>query len=212
MKLFWFLVSCVIVDVSTDELLREYKKSVSITTNLIYDVSRMNIIRNHVTRNGLEYVIEKIVENSSFTLEMMNNMFAVPDFHYLRDWNICKDIQEALRRQMTIHLSFRYDEVPDPNFEAYTLVELAAQRRSITLEPLKRLWNRAIGWTCRFIALFMSTKYPQFFTQDVVESGTLCTISSRWLGSTRYRKFEGRWWRVLGNDVDTCVELVPEPV
>ncbi|XP_050423647.1 uncharacterized protein LOC126835236 [Adelges cooleyi] len=226
MKLFWFLVSCVIVIVSTDER-TDYKRSVSITNNHLYRANGMTIANTQtgLMENALEHVIEQIVDNDHYSLEFMNNMFAVPDFFYSRSFPVCEGIQTMLRREIHHHLGVIFPNDPDPNFESYTLIVLAAQRRTVTLEALKRMWNRSIVRNyiysvhvgCRFIAVFISTKYPTHLSKNVEDVGDQCTIShvvpNSWQITKTFRKFKWTGWKeVIGDDMDDFRPLQPEPV
>ncbi|XP_050439651.1 uncharacterized protein LOC126845134, partial [Adelges cooleyi] len=205
MKLFWFIVSCVIVVVSTD-VLTDYKRSISITTYHLHCANGMTVINGQTgsVENALEYVIEKIVDNPNFSLEYLNNMFAVPDFILDRSWTNLEEIQDALRSQIRDHTQVTFPDIPDPNFASYHLVDLAEQRRSVTLGVLKRMWNRLIvsnlpgvRSTCRFIAIYLSAKnYTHlWFSRNVVISGGSCRIEST-RGTREFRKVWSQWHEV----------------
>ncbi|XP_050425788.1 uncharacterized protein LOC126836440 [Adelges cooleyi] len=143
MQIFCLLLSFLFVNVSTDKL-TEYINEVSITNAHINFAHNMNnfILENTRIPNGLEYVIERIVQGNRYNIEIMNNMITVPDYAFLRD------IQKSIHRQRDMRIEIGYElkiNIPsvDQNSGDLNLRQLGEARRLVAEIALKNIINRA---------------------------------------------------------------------
>ncbi|XP_050443289.1 uncharacterized protein LOC126847199 [Adelges cooleyi] len=167
MKLFWFLITFVLVNVSAnDETI--YKKEVFLTNAAIELAYAKNdlIVGDNSATNALEHVIEKIVNNtSSFQIPdfyhnfaKINVMIAVPDktdivgdllsepsqYDHLLDK--CSFYQFNMQQEIRQILNLVILEgATDQDFRSLDLTTLAEQRRSLVKPALKNIIRRKLA-------------------------------------------------------------------
>ncbi|XP_050441130.1 uncharacterized protein LOC126845990 isoform X2 [Adelges cooleyi] len=263
MKLYCFLISFVFANISAFYDLTCYKRKVLVTNKTIELAYNMNNTIGDVETNGLEQVIQTIVDNEDkYCLGKMNLMIAVPEHIHiastipgLKPLNI-KEKSTYYQCRMSLEIEHVLN-IPVPqiienqNFGDLDLTELAEERRRLTGTALKNIIRRALDFEylinlieerrvnptgtvrnritsasdsyahgvcyqctvlrmCRLIALFMSTKFPTSYIQNLeTGSNRTCTI---WDGNTHktYRKVDGKWWQVSVNDINNKEQLLKE--
>ncbi|XP_050425330.1 uncharacterized protein LOC126836184 isoform X2 [Adelges cooleyi] len=140
MKLFCFLISFVIANVSTYDL-AEYKKYTAITNAHIVLANNLNdcYVGDNLIANGLEHVIKKIVNSNNYSLDTMNRMIAVPEQAYIGIMNVSIAIQISMQEEIKRELIIA-------DFTNLTLTELAERRRRLTENALKNILRRALDF------------------------------------------------------------------
>ncbi|XP_050423686.1 uncharacterized protein LOC126835245 isoform X4 [Adelges cooleyi] len=177
MKLFWFLISCVFVNISTYDI-NDYKRDMAITS-------------------GLEHIIKNIIGNNNYSL----------DTPHLGDFEESVRDQTVLREKIQYELYIPVPEVPEQNYKTLTLIHLGDQRRKYTRPVLINIFHQVIVgfkeqfpsvWICRLIALFTSTKFPMSYVRDIHTGPNKCTTYDGFSLQT-YRQIEGEWYHFVNN-------------
>ncbi|XP_050443266.1 uncharacterized protein LOC126847196 [Adelges cooleyi] len=176
MKLFCFLFTFILVSVSAnDDDDETYKKIVFLTNAAIEQAFNKNdlIVGNNSRANGLEYIIEKIVNDEGSpnrNFAKINLMITAPDQVDLANivtalarffpptvyaaqyqLNIRKEIKETLGIAIS-------DALYHEDSEGLNLTTLAEQRRRRVITSLKNIFRRKLG-----------PKYDQFMMQLKLE-------------------------------------------
>ncbi|XP_050425000.1 uncharacterized protein LOC126836057 [Adelges cooleyi] len=222
MKLFFLLISLAFVNVSTYYDIINYKQDVVITNEHIKLAFKKEVIKVNSVANGLEHVIEQIIGNDEYTLGMMINMIALPEYPYHSEIEVCKEIQIFMREEIQNELKIDVPKVPNQNFKELNLDDLGNERRKLTGKALTNIWNKAIvgsdkdeesySYMCYMIAVFMSTKFPLSYKRDIrIEPDGTCTMYDGVTKKT-YKKYIGKWWQVIGNCTDDWLQLEEEPI
>ncbi|XP_050423667.1 uncharacterized protein LOC126835245 isoform X2 [Adelges cooleyi] len=196
MKLFWFLISCVFVNISTYDI-NDYKRDMAITNEHIKLASDMFIITDNFNECGLEHIIKNIIGNNNYSL----------DTPHLGDFEESVRDQTVLREKIQYELYIPVPEVPEQNYKTLTLIHLGDQRRKYTRPVLINIFHQVIVgfkeqfpsvWICRLIALFTSTKFPMSYVRDIHTGPNKCTTYDGFSLQT-YRQIEGEWYHFVNN-------------
>ncbi|XP_050443281.1 uncharacterized protein LOC126847198 isoform X7 [Adelges cooleyi] len=158
MNLSCILITFVLVNVSaTDEAI--YKMEVFITNEMIEFAYNKNdlIVEEYSGANGLEYVIEKIV-NDEASFAKINLMIAIPgnnitgidpELEHLHACLIllkCKQYQNIMQNVIGSTLDIAYPVVPyGQDLRRLNLTTLGGQRRHYVKKALKNIFKRKLG-------------------------------------------------------------------
>ncbi|XP_050443276.1 uncharacterized protein LOC126847198 isoform X4 [Adelges cooleyi] len=206
MKLFYFFIPLVLVYVSaTDE--ERYKMEVFITNEMIELAYNKNdlIVEEYSGANGLEYVIENMVndENDYNSFAKINFMIAIPDetdivilipgLEYLHARLImtkCRRYQNDMQHELGITLNIGFPEFPyGKDFKSMNLTILGEERRHFVKQALQNIFKRKLG-----------PMYDQFILQLEIRD----TLNSEHLNLTTLT--EGR--RVTGTSIESSIRHV----
>ncbi|XP_050443272.1 uncharacterized protein LOC126847198 isoform X1 [Adelges cooleyi] len=206
MKFVCFFITLVVENISAfDEA--AYKKEVFITNQMIELAYNKNdlTIGQHSEANGLEYVIEEIVNDVEYynSFAQINLMTALPDktdivllipaMKYLDGrliMNTCKQYQTIIKHEIESILNIVYPKVPySEGFRSLNLTTLGEQRRPFVKQALENILRRKLG-----------PMYDQFILQLEIRD----TLNSERLNLTTLT--EGR--RVTGTSIESSIRHV----
>ncbi|XP_050443283.1 uncharacterized protein LOC126847198 isoform X9 [Adelges cooleyi] len=161
MKFVCFFITLVVENISAfDEA--AYKKEVFITNQMIELAYNKNdlTIGQHSEANGLEYVIEEIVNDVEYynSFAQINLMTALPDktdivllipaMKYLDGrliMNTCKQYQTIIKHEIESILNIVYPKVPySEGFRSLNLTTLGEQRRPFVKQALENILRRKL--------------------------------------------------------------------
>ncbi|XP_050435689.1 uncharacterized protein LOC126842659 isoform X2 [Adelges cooleyi] len=151
MKLFGFLISFFIVNVSTK--LAFYKKMVLVTNEHIKLASDKNnfTIGQQRVANGLEHVILQLVDtidpkntHRDSVIFILNNMFAVLVWDFKEDLGVLAEHQQSIQYKIENYLKIDIPKVTNQDFYTLDLEQLGEERRSYTRIALNNILNRLI--------------------------------------------------------------------
>ncbi|XP_050443284.1 uncharacterized protein LOC126847198 isoform X10 [Adelges cooleyi] len=184
MKFVCFFITLVVENISAfDEA--AYKKEVFITNQMIELAYNKNdlTIGQHSEANGLEYVIEEIVNDVEYynSFAQINLMTALP---------ACKQYQTIIKHEIESILNIVYPKVPySEGFRSLNLTTLGEQRRPFVKQALENILRRKLG-----------PMYDQFILQLEIRD----TLNSERLNLTTLT--EGR--RVTGTSIESSIRHV----
>ncbi|XP_050424877.1 uncharacterized protein LOC126835990 [Adelges cooleyi] len=94
--------------------------------------------------------------------------------------------------------------------EQRKLSSTASSKNRITRVVDRFVFDASSISMCRFIAMFMSIKFPTSYIKSLIAaSDNTCIIGDGITGDKIYREIEGEWWQVEGvNDNDNKVQLL----
>ncbi|XP_050431232.1 uncharacterized protein LOC126839856 [Adelges cooleyi] len=168
MKLFYFYITLILVNVSADDDEATYTKHVFLTNaaiELAYNKNDLNVGDNSEA-NGLEHVIEKMVNNTpsfhnedfylcfakiNFMIALPDQtdiVFEIPEMPHLGPLQKCgyyqHIMQQEIRNTLTLDIDIpEADEVQD--FGSLDLTTLAEQRRGHVKQALKNIFRRVFA-------------------------------------------------------------------
>ncbi|XP_050424314.1 uncharacterized protein LOC126835640 [Adelges cooleyi] len=198
MKLFCFMTSLIIVNVSSDEPM-DYQTNMAITNAYVKQASEFNVLGPNFVENGLEQVIKTIIgDDNTYSLGAILNMIAIPE---------SATNQRVFREKIQSELGIGQLQVLESDYRPLGLYDLGSRRRTHTRQALINIYKHSVVgfeglfselWICRMIALFVSAKFPILYIRNIQAGPNTC-ITFNGVTTDTYSKVRGEWRQFVGN-------------